>query len=292
MSWICRSRADQASAPERSRIVGEAFLAMALAAALGLLLCKTIAQAAGYHAFHDDRALLGIPNILNVSSNLPFVVIGLMGLKWLMGTGCCLPPPLWRAYAVMMTGTLLTGFGSAWYHYASSNASLVWDRLPMAVAFMGLYAAIIGERVSLWAAKLILAPLVGFGIASVLYWQAYDDLRPYLMTQCFPLVTIPLLLAWLQPTYSRGQRCRSGTWAVCCGESIRVDRWRGLRPRTCRKRPHAQTPCRRRWRLCAPVHAATSSPDPRLRFEFGVPIQVIHPAFVQIVGREHAAVAM
>ena len=205
MSWILRSNDEVPLAPERKRMAGEALGILALVAALALLLCKPIHQAASYHDFHDTRALLGIPNLLNVLSNLPFVAIGLAGLNWLAGPQHGMPLPLVRAYATLMTGTLLTGIGSAWYHYAPTHASLVWDRLPMAIAFMGLFAVMIGERLSLDACRWLLAPLVGFGIASVLYWQVFDDLRPYVLTQFLPLLTIPLLLAWLPAAYSRGR---------------------------------------------------------------------------------------
>jgi Ceramidase len=205
MSWILRSNDAAPFAPERKRIAAEALLTLALVAALALLLSKPIHQAASYHDFHDARVLLGVPNLLNVLSNLPFVAIGIAGLHWLAGPRHGLPLPLVRAYATLMAGTLLTGFGSAWYHYAPTHASLVWDRLPMAIAFMGLFAAMIGERLSLDACRWLLAPLVGFGIASVLYWQVFDDLRPYVLTQFFPLLTIPLLLAWLPPAYTRGR---------------------------------------------------------------------------------------
>jgi hypothetical protein len=43
-----------------------------------------IPQSLRYHAFADHRTLLGVPNALNVLSNLPFVVIGLSGLSYLI----------------------------------------------------------------------------------------------------------------------------------------------------------------------------------------------------------------
>ena len=42
----------------------------------------------------------------------------------------------------------LVAIGSGWYHHAPSNATLVWDRLPMTVAFMALFAAVLMDRVS------------------------------------------------------------------------------------------------------------------------------------------------
>lgn len=45
------------------------------------------------------------------------------------------------ALAVLFAGVLLTSAGSTWYHLAPTNDSLVWDRLPMTLGFMGLFAA-------------------------------------------------------------------------------------------------------------------------------------------------------
>ncbi|HSE49381.1 MAG TPA: hypothetical protein VLA96_09265, partial [Terriglobales bacterium] len=58
----------------------------ALAGAAGLvvagvfLLVPPIHQDPAFHQFADRRTLLGIPNGLDVLSNLPFVVVGLLGL--------------------------------------------------------------------------------------------------------------------------------------------------------------------------------------------------------------------
>ena len=64
------------------------------------------------------------------------------------------------AYLVFFAGIFLTGIGSAYYHYAPGNSTLVWDRLPMTLGFMGFVMIIIGEHVSLPAAKWLLFPLL------------------------------------------------------------------------------------------------------------------------------------
>ncbi len=70
------------------------------------------------------------------------------------------------------------------YHLAPDNNRLVWDRLPMTVAFMGFFASMIGERISVQAGTWLLWPLVWLGFASVLNWHAGErrnagDLRLY-----------------------------------------------------------------------------------------------------------------
>ena len=106
-------------------------LAAAPLALLGALLAKApIAQLPDYHDFADQRALLGIPHFWNLVSNLPFVLVGALGLALLRGR----PPGASAAWAVMFGATLLVGLGSAYYHLVPGDATLVWDRLPIGVA--------------------------------------------------------------------------------------------------------------------------------------------------------------
>jgi hypothetical protein len=49
----------------------------------------------------------------------------------------------------VFVGLQLTAFGSSYYHLSPNNSRLVWDRLPMTIAFMSMVAAIIAERISL-----------------------------------------------------------------------------------------------------------------------------------------------
>src|SRR5205814_6907281 len=89
-----------------------------------------------------------------------------------------------REYAIFFFGALLTAFGSGYYHLAPDNARLVWDRLPMTLAFMALLAAVIADRVSVAAGRRLLLPALVAGAASVVYWhwseeRGVGDLRPY-----------------------------------------------------------------------------------------------------------------
>jgi hypothetical protein len=171
-------------------------------------------QDQGYHAFADDRTMLGVPNFLNVASNLPFLVVGVLGL-WVMlrknavgAEGAVLTRAERWPLLVLFTGVFLTGFGSSWYHLDPDNDRLVWDRLPMTVAFMGFFASTIGERIGPRAGTWLLWPLVWLGIASVVNWHVGEqrnagDLRLYGFVQFYPLVTIPLMMYFFPARYTR-----------------------------------------------------------------------------------------
>ncbi|PYU18912.1 MAG: hypothetical protein DMG30_26090 [Acidobacteria bacterium] len=112
------------------------------------------------------------------------------------------------AYAVFFLGVALTSIGSAYYHWAPDNGRLVWDRLPMSIAFMSLLAAIITERITVNAGLRSLLPLMALGIASVLYWHLTElkgqgDLRLYGLVQFYPVMAIPLLLTLFPARYTR-----------------------------------------------------------------------------------------
>ena len=177
---------------------------LAAAIIVAMAFVKPIAQPLGYHAFHDGRAFAGIPNFLNVVSNLPFLGVGLMGLAWVWSRPATLEPELRTAYAVVFAGLALTAFGSAYYHWAPDNSTLIWDRLPIAVSFMALFAAILAERVTPKVVSRLLLPFALFGAASVGYWYLTDDLRPYLLAQYLPVFLIPLILWLYSARYSHG----------------------------------------------------------------------------------------
>ena len=110
-------------------------------------------------------------------------------------------------YGVFFLGVFCVCWGSAYYHWHPDNARLIWDRLPMTIGFMAFFAAVIGERVSLTAAKYLLVPLLVLGISSVLYWHhtemiGHGDLRAYGFVQFFPMLAIPYLLLAFRPTYT------------------------------------------------------------------------------------------
>ena len=175
------------------------------AAVGGTFLLDPIPQDPAYHDFADQRENFGVPNFWNVVSNLPFLFVGALGLGELRSIAS---PALRTHYLVLCTAVALVGFGSAWYHHDPSNATLMWDRLPMTVAFMVLFSAVIADRVSWIAGRALLWPLVAAGIASIAWWVRTEDagqgdLRPYAIVQFLPLLLVPMiLLLWRENALS------------------------------------------------------------------------------------------
>lgn len=185
------------------------WLGLGLVPVLLLLVVPAFPQPLWYHDFADQRCLLCVPHMMNVVSNVPFVVVGLWGLAYV--ARCARERFQGRAdrgfYAVFFVAVALTGVGSAYYHSLPNNDRLLWDRLPLAVAFMALFALILAERVH-QRAGVLFVPLVLLGGGSVVYWHLTEswgqgDLRPYLLVQLYPLVTLPIIL-WLFPARFTG----------------------------------------------------------------------------------------
>jgi hypothetical protein len=170
----------------------------ATAGVLLFLLTGAVPQDPAYHRFADTGALAGVPNFWNVLSNLPFLIVGIAGIarcRMSVARGSGLAPE----YGVFFCGVALTAFGSAYYHLAPANATLVWDRLPMTVAFAGLVGLLTGLYVSHRLAHTLTIAWLVLGVLSVTYWAATEargagDLRPYAFVQFAPLVVLPFLL--------------------------------------------------------------------------------------------------
>lgn len=184
-----------------------AFAAMLIASAF---LIDPVSQDLAYHQFADARTLFSIANFWNVVSNVPFLIVGGAGLWFLrIRDREGIVDSLYPAYIVFFVGVFLTGIGSSWYHVIPNNSTLVWDRLPMTIAFMALFTIVIGEHVYDKGARRLLIPLLIMGAASVFYWQYTEstgegDLRPYVLVQFLPLVLIPfILLAYRSHFFSK-----------------------------------------------------------------------------------------
>jgi hypothetical protein len=172
-------------------------LAMVAGTAIAaMLFVPRIAQDENYHRFADARTIAGIPNFWNVVSNLPFALVGIYGL---FRTGRLASRSLWPGYVVFCLAVIGVCFGSAYYHYSPSTPALVWDRLPMSLAFMAVFALILGDRVNPTMGRALLGPLLILGAASVFYWawteiRGVGDLRPYALVQFLPFALIALML--------------------------------------------------------------------------------------------------
>jgi hypothetical protein len=170
-----------------------------LALLAGIMVFVPAAQDPAYHDFADQRALLGVPNLFDVASNLAFLIVGAYGIALCRGER---RPRAAASWTTLFIGAALVSLGSAYYHWAPNDATLVWDRLPMTLGFMALFVALLAEHVSEQLDRNLLAPALIVGVASVVWWRWAGDLRFYLWVQYAPLLSIPLVLLLFPARYT------------------------------------------------------------------------------------------
>jgi hypothetical protein len=186
-----------------------------------LLFLPHIAQDPLYHNFADTRSFCGVPNFGDVTSNVLLLLSGIVGIAFMLRKSVRTPGETfltraeWWPYLVFFLGALLTGIGSTYYHWAPGSERLVWDRLPMTIAFMGIFSAVIAERIETRAGTYLTLPLLILGIGSVFNWAASEklgvgDLRLYVFVQFFPLLCMPVILYSFAPRYTHNSGLAAG----------------------------------------------------------------------------------
>ena len=171
----------------------------------GMFFIGPIPQDLEYHNFIDQLSIWSIPNFSNVASNLPFIFVGLWSIKKYRTELVCKEYKL--PFLILAVGVILTAFGSGWYHLFPSNKSLVWDRLPMTIAFMSFFSLIIRDYVHENTGRKMLMPALLFGAFSIVYWHVTEqmgagDLRLYGLVQFLPMLLIPFIFVLYNPKYS------------------------------------------------------------------------------------------
>jgi len=169
--------------------------AVAAAVALVVFARPPVLQSTRYFGHADQRAFLGVPNALNVLSNLPFAFAAWFGMR----RARALADPQRSAARISFLAIGAVTFGSGYYHLAPDSAGLLVDRLPISLSFAALFAWILGDRLGArWTAR-TLVPLLALSLLTLWIWYGSGkldgDLRPYGLVQAIPLGSVPFLLA-------------------------------------------------------------------------------------------------
>lgn len=163
-------------------------------------------QDPAYHLLADTRTCLGIvPRAGDVLTNLAILAAGLFGLA--LRTRMMVAPEARTAVNVLIAASILTAFGSAYYHWAPTNATLIWDRLPMATVLMSLLALVMADRVHPLFARHAVWLLTALGLASVILWGVTEamgqgDVLLYLIVRIGTGAAIAFLLILRQPRHT------------------------------------------------------------------------------------------
>lgn len=168
----------------------------------GFVFAPPVPQDPAYHNFADTRIWQGIPRVGDVVSSLAFVLVGLLGIRFVTNM-----VPADRAQTipglVFFFGLVLVGVASATYHQEPSTDRLFWDRLAMGIPAAALLAIFVVERIDRRAGLALLPLLLAASAVGALHWRLTEaagagDLRLYAFTQIAPVVAI-ILIAALYP---------------------------------------------------------------------------------------------
>ncbi|MDO9504178.1 hypothetical protein [Hydrogenophaga sp.] len=119
----------------------------------------------------DARSWWGVPNTLDVLSNRPLVLAGAAGFWTLRGR--MLAQPTTNALRVFFAGLILSGLGSASYHWAPDAGSLVIDHLGMSVA----------ERVGMRESRGFLPVVLVLALVSAALPHLQGNVQPWAVVQ-------------------------------------------------------------------------------------------------------------
>ena len=115
---------------------------------------------ASYHNFADKGTFMGIPNAMDVISNIAIVI-----------------PALYLSIHI-----LLIALSSTYYHLQPTDDRIFWDMLFIATTHVVVLSYFIKDE---YAIILYIG-----SILTVVYWKQYNDLRPYILI----LIGIPLYI--------------------------------------------------------------------------------------------------
>lgn len=157
-----------------------------------------VPQAARYHDFADQRVMAGLHNAMDVLSNLPFLIIGLLGY-WLA---------VWRAPGVVKAsgarlwltlvfgGLVATAIGSGYYHLAPSDWRVFWDRMGMVPVFAGVLGLAVQSLMPQRAAVIATAMVLLGGPVALWVWLQTGQLLPWALLQGGGMLLLGVLAVW------------------------------------------------------------------------------------------------
>ena len=159
----------------------------------------SITQPSHYHAFADQRALFGVPNMMDVLSNVAFAGSGLVGAWRIRRLPRGAISPVQHSLAdLFFAGLLMTAVCSAWYHVEPQDLGLTVDRCGMAIAFAGLLGLAAATRVSDRAGQWLTLAVLVCGAWSIWTWSTSANVLPWAVLQ-YGGIALMLCLGLLAP---------------------------------------------------------------------------------------------
>lgn len=169
----------------------------------------SVVQSGHYHAFADQRQIFGIPNLMDVLSNLAFAGFGAVGAWRIWQMRQRMPCPAQQNLAsLFFVGLVATALFSSWYHLHPDDVGLAVDRNGMTIAFAGLLGLAACTRVSDRAGQWLALTVLLCGAGSIWTWITSGNVMPWAVLQfggmalmlglsCLPARADSLPVSWI-----------------------------------------------------------------------------------------------
>ncbi|PSV49609.1 ceramidase domain-containing protein [Photobacterium indicum] len=178
---------------------------------LAAIIFSPIKQSGNFYDYADQRMFFSIPNFWNVISNLPFLYVGLKGLQLFRQRSVAIEPNIVLQYPFFFFAIMLTFFASSYYHLTPNDFTLMFDRIPITLAFIALYCIILTEFVSRDAGRWLFFPMIVYGFLSIVYWyittlqNGRGDMSAYVLIQVIPIIHFPIILYFFCSRFTHRQ---------------------------------------------------------------------------------------
>ncbi|CAA7039802.1 unnamed protein product [Microthlaspi erraticum] len=171
-----------------------------------------------HHVFADKRNFMGVPNTLNVMTNFPFLIIGVLGFVLCIGGSffnISLKGEIW-GWTLFYASISSLAFGSAFYHLKPDDNRMIFDTLPIMTAYSSLFSSFLVERAGETVGLSCLVLLLFISFLSVGYARVFNDLRLCMTFQLIPCLAIPVMAVLLPPKYTHSKfwLCATAAYAI------------------------------------------------------------------------------
>lgn len=167
------------------------FIIVALTLLVGAWALPVMKDAGVDHTLGNVWSFWGIPNSLNVLSNLALIGVGSYGLS---------KQPRFRldwqvllGLITILISLIISGITSAYYHWTLDELSLLSMRMPIALGLLGgVSFALLSAQLNLktWSALILYFLLQACAIGCTLYCYFVQDISFYIMSHIFPLIIL------------------------------------------------------------------------------------------------------
>ena len=160
-------------------------------------LLSPIYQPAEYTEFADTRTFkwigISIPNFMDVITNLPYLIFGLIGLALIYFRKKYLSKNLFCHLLVIFIGLVITSIGSSYFHLVLDKLSLFIDRIGIAIVISGILGLVIYQKLNQKLSVIYSIIFLLILMVSNYYWYLTNDLAPWSIAQVLGIVIVFVL---------------------------------------------------------------------------------------------------